>query len=269
MAINIEVRVDHESTNEAVERARVLDRSITEAITQLGQSAVTAVAALSIGGEIARSFREAVTESARQELGFRTLIRAWYDNRGERGIAGEARYRTPIICSNDEVGLTRRNHCNCSDCLRERERYGYPDIQRVQEEESSTRACTLLLSCLSPGQRKEFEDTDLYFTVTAPSQRRYRIEKGFNWNIKVLGDDGKVIGKLCAGPTELVPVYDSMLSQKLWLENDEEGFLRIANRDKFRPDSERGGPVFFGVDRAGMDLPISASTIRYDNRGPR
>ena len=202
MAVNIEVRVSTRQVNEAMERARVLDRSITEAFTQLGQSAVAAGAALSIRGEASRFFMEAVAEAARQESD-RILDRA-----------NEARYRTPVVWQGSRFEL---------EYLGSHER-------EVQEEESDARARALLLSCLSPFQRHRF-NTDEWFIVIAKSGRRYRIERGYNFNIVVLDEMDRAMGRLCAGPDESVPVYDSMLSQKLWLENDEEGFLRIANRD--------------------------------------
>ncbi len=117
-------------------------------------------------------------------------------------------------------------HCDCTTCHQWR---------GDQKDESFFRALTLLLSCLSPSQRSESE-TKEFFTVTAKSGNRYRIERGYNFNIAVLDKQGNVLGRLCAGPEDAVPVYDSMLSQKLWLENDEEGFLRIANRSGFNVD---------------------------------
>ena len=134
--------------------------------------------------------------------------------------------------------------CDCTQCRRRRNQEGWQDAtdNQTKEEDADSRARSLILSCLSPIQRKEFEARES-FTVIAKSGRRYRIEKGWNFNIAVLSEKGnRFMCRLCAGPDEDVPVYDSMLSQKLWLENDEEGFLRVANRDGFMDDV----PVYFG-----------------------
>ena len=136
-------------------------------------------------------------------------------------------------------------HCSCPTCRQWRgEQDTIEDRRKTEQEaeqEANSRARSLLLSCLSYFQRKEYE-TWQYFTVTSQSGRRYRIEQGYNFNIGVLGSQGSIMGRLCAGPDENVPVYDSMLAQKLWLENDEEGFLRVANRSGFTEDI----PVYFG-----------------------
>ncbi len=171
----------------------------------------------------------------------------------ERVVSDEELLRTP----NDRIAWRRewfRNpppvdiQCNCPTCRQwrgEHEPTSETD-EHIQEQEARDRARSLLLSCLSPPQRKEFKAKEA-FTVVAKSGRRYRIAPGFNYNIVVLNDRGRAIGRLCAGPDEDVPVYDSMLSQKLWLENDEEGFLRVANRDGLMDDI----PVYFG-DRVAL-----------------
>ena len=92
----------------------------------------------------------------------------------------------------------------------------------------SERSRELLLSCLSPAQRAEFERS-LGFTVRGQSGRCYRIAYGTAANIEVLGGRGEPEYRLCAAPDHL-PTLAVMLSQKLMLESRETEFLRIAAR---------------------------------------
>jgi hypothetical protein len=55
----------------------------------------------------------------------------------------------------------------------------------------------------------------------------YRIREGHAGNVDALDGD-RLISRFCAHPLGRVPVYDVMLAQKLWIETDEEMFLREA-----------------------------------------
>ncbi|HEX7054315.1 MAG TPA: hypothetical protein VF211_10345 [Burkholderiales bacterium] len=90
------------------------------------------------------------------------------------------------------------------------------------------RSHELLLACLSPAQRLEFERTRA-FTVRGESGRRYRIGFGTVANIEVLDERGELLYRLCAKPADL-PTPAVMLAQKLMLESRETEFLRIAAR---------------------------------------
>jgi hypothetical protein len=48
-------------------------------------------------------------------------------------------------------------------------------------------------------------------------------------NVDVVCKDGKVLHRLCAHPADFVPNPDTMLAQKLYLEHQEEAFVKIAN----------------------------------------
>ncbi len=249
MAVNIEVRVDPErqrQAQEAIERARsILGDRVTDAFREIGQSMVATGVALSTVGEIARIVRQSVGEAASLELEHMRLVRrtpiVWTDSQFRR----LRRDREQL--SNQDLNAHRdwKHQCFIDRRINDEGRPFYADCgcyhcrnsQEGNTEEADSRAYYLLRSCLSPNQRQEFEFRES-FTVVAKSGRRYRIQKGYNFNIIVLDKDGKkAIGSLCAGPDEEVPVYDSMLSQKLWLENDEEGFLWVANRDGFFDES--------------------------------
>jgi hypothetical protein len=94
---------------------------------------------------------------------------------------------------------------------------------------SAERARALLLACLTPAQRAEFERTRAFAVRGGKSGQRYRIAFGTMANIEVLDERGIVRYRLCAGPLDL-PVPSVMLAQKLMLENSEADFLRVAAR---------------------------------------
>ena len=99
-----------------------------------------------------------------------------------------------------------------------------PAVRRLARAHSHE----LLLSCLSPAQRAEFDRT-LGFTVRGQSGRDYRIAFGATANIEVLGQGAELSYRLCAAPSD-VPTPSVMLAQKLMLETREAEFLQIAVR---------------------------------------
>jgi len=103
--------------------------------------------------------------------------------------------------------------------------------ERTQAERraAQARARALLLSALTPEQQAQYA-TDLAFLVHSPDGRIFRIRRGRARNIQELNQAGEVIAHYCAHPAELVPDEDTMLTQLLYLQNDPDPFLRIANR---------------------------------------
>lgn len=105
---------------------------------------------------------------------------------------------------------------------------------RVCEEQQKVakaaekRAEDLLIGCLTVEQREQYR-RDRAFVVHGRSGRRYRIRYGTHGNVDVVDRNGRGMHRLCVQPSG-VPVPDSMLTQKLWLENDEDGLLRVANQ---------------------------------------
>jgi hypothetical protein len=51
--------------------------------------------------------------------------------------------------------------------------------------------------------------------------------------VHLLDDKGSIVGRYCIHPRD-VPAPDAMLAQKLWLENNEAEFLRVANFTPYR-----------------------------------
>jgi hypothetical protein len=106
---------------------------------------------------------------------------------------------------------------------------------RAQEEyirktrEALDRSRELLLSHLTPEQRKTFEKNQWFVVEGGKTKVKYRINTNtYAGNIHVLVGS-KVSHRLCVH-CEGVPLHDHHLAQKLWLEHDEERILKIANR---------------------------------------
>jgi hypothetical protein len=98
-------------------------------------------------------------------------------------------------------------------------------------ETATSRARALLLENLSPKQKAQFLLKD-WFSVDG-KLNRYRIRYSTTYNVDVINDGGFVSSSLCAVPLGRVPIPDSMLAQKLVLENDEELFMRVAHTLSF------------------------------------
>jgi hypothetical protein len=105
-------------------------------------------------------------------------------------------------------------------------------------KEAETRARELLLSKLSPEQRKTFEEHKWFIVKGGRSGLSYRIKDQGNVvaNVDLLApgaDDHRASAayRLCAHPDPArYPLGDHLLSQKIMLELAEDEFLRVANR---------------------------------------
>jgi len=103
--------------------------------------------------------------------------------------------------------------------------------QRREEEqkqlaEAKKRADVLLKAHLTPQQWEELEEKNCFHLFVG--DKKYRINRGRSQNIQLLNSHGLVVKTLCAHPSEMIPDADTMLVQKLMLENAEQDFLRIA-----------------------------------------
>ena len=88
------------------------------------------------------------------------------------------------------------------------------------------KARALLDRALTPEQRRDLVAKG-YFYVKG-KRFTYRIREGHSGNVDALDSRGRVIDRFCAHPLGRVPVYDVMLAQKLWIETDENMFLKKA-----------------------------------------
>lgn len=102
---------------------------------------------------------------------------------------------------------------------------------QVEHSQAKDRAERLLREHLSREQEEELKTKGhFHLELHVNGQRkRYRIERGRSRNVRQVDDTGRILKTLCAHPVAMVPDADTMLAQKLMLEGDEEGFLRIAN----------------------------------------
>lgn len=102
------------------------------------------------------------------------------------------------------------------------------EAARQQREAAKQRARKLLVACLDERQRKTYAERGFFYVLTK-SGKCYRIDQGTHGNVKLVEERGRrVLGSYCIQP-DGVPDEDAMLAQKLHLEADEPGFLRIAN----------------------------------------
>jgi hypothetical protein len=104
--------------------------------------------------------------------------------------------------------------------------------RRTQEvNAASRRAEDLLRRHLSDEQREDLEKKHCFYLTSHGKDgksRRYRIDRGTHGNVKLLDDKGSIVGSYCVQP-DGVPAADAMLAQKLWIETDEDAFLKVAN----------------------------------------
>jgi len=112
----------------------------------------------------------------------------------------------------------------------QRERHRIAGKKRAEEMRlAEEKSKALLQSQLDEEEKKRLDELQHFF-VRSQHNKKYKIEKGRYENVVLLGEDGIPIASYCIHPWESVPDYDTMLSQKLMLETDEAGFLRIANK---------------------------------------
>lgn len=108
--------------------------------------------------------------------------------------------------------------------------------QRLQSERdaANAKAEELLRANLSEAQRAEL-DRHNWFLVVGKTGEIFRIRRGRSGNVDVIDPKtGSVVKRLCAHPNVACPDADTMLAQKLHLEDDPTSFVRIAN-DHGRP----------------------------------
>jgi hypothetical protein len=107
------------------------------------------------------------------------------------------------------------------------------DARRAQERADRAaaegRAESLLLSLLTPRQRREYAASQT-IPVRGSDKRRYRLEHGRVSNVIELDRVGNEIASWCAAPAGNLPIADVLAAQLLWLRHDAPGFRAVANR---------------------------------------
>jgi hypothetical protein len=111
--------------------------------------------------------------------------------------------------------------------------------KRIAEQ----RAEELLLRVLDQRQKEDFKKHGHFF-VFGKNRTRYRIRKGRVGNVDVVNRSGIIDHRLCFHPNDHeMPDIDVMLAQKLHLEHDEAGCLRIANVHASNPGQVVAEPL--------------------------
>jgi PIN domain nuclease of toxin-antitoxin system len=101
-----------------------------------------------------------------------------------------------------------------------RKDYQFPD------QAAEVKARMLLERALTPQQRRDLLSKRCFYVKGR--KFNYLIREGHSGNVDQLDPTGLVICRLCALPLGRVPLYDVMLAQKLWIETDENMFLKKA-----------------------------------------
>ena len=96
------------------------------------------------------------------------------------------------------------------------------------------RARKLLLEWLSEAQRKQYEERHWFEVTGCHSGKRYRIRHGMGTNVYELDDKGQPLTGWCFVPEGYLVAGDVMLAQKIALETDELGALKVANNFSLR-----------------------------------
>lgn len=124
--------------------------------------------------------------------------------------------------------------------LREKEYREAAEKRAKAAEDAKKRAEQLLLTCLSPEQREDLAKKGCFYVkipIGGGKFERYRIDRGTHGNVKQLDERGSIIRSFCVQP-DGVPVADSMLTQKLFLEADDQTrakFWETANITDLEP----------------------------------
>lgn len=114
--------------------------------------------------------------------------------------------------------------CDCLMCQEGR-------LSKSARLAAQTKSLDLLKEWLSPAQRAQYEK-DKHFDVTGSAGGRYMITLGTVSNVLRYGDSGEiVVACLCFRPGGAPGQFvgDTMLAQKIVLENDEASTLQAAN----------------------------------------
>jgi hypothetical protein len=91
------------------------------------------------------------------------------------------------------------------------------------------RSLRLLVSNLTPEQRRQFARYDYFDVIGCDTGTRYRIQNGRSLNVAQLNASGGRMRMLCFEPQGTLPVGDVMLAQKIALELFELEAISVAN----------------------------------------
>ena len=144
--------------------------------------------------------------------------------------------RTPEQQAADQVAVDQRRH---QEALMQAERNRVCAIAREAQDTASRRALATFIEVLNTEERESYE-RDKCIYVRSQRGRRYRIKcvKGQSGNVELLNEHGATTAGFCVHPAYdrssgmLLPDADAWITQKLFLEHDEDQFLKVANLTK-------------------------------------
>lgn len=120
--------------------------------------------------------------------------------------------------------------------LRQEQEYrARADARLLEEKQAREKAEALLREFLSAEQVESLEKRNAFQLESISkdgARKRYEIQRGRQGNVFLLNQKGERVEKYCIHPSEFVPDADTMLTQKLLIEGNEELFLRTANRTR-------------------------------------
>jgi hypothetical protein len=100
------------------------------------------------------------------------------------------------------------------------------NVYDLPNQAAVAKARLLLEKALTPEQRRDLLARRCFYVKG--KRFTYCIREGHAANVDALDSTGGVISRFCAHPVGRLPVYDVMLAQKLWIETDENMFLKKA-----------------------------------------
>ncbi len=163
----------------------------------------------------------------------------WYDNQSGWQQEGSVEHWQYVALAHRRVELTEEQRAAEAERVRARElaRQQREEQERLIREQTRAareaalaRSRELLLSHLTPAQRRTFEENNWFIVEGGATRTRYRIHtRGYAGNIEILHEDAAIV-RLCGHLRENLPLYDHHVAQKISLEFDEEAFVRLCNR---------------------------------------
>lgn len=118
-----------------------------------------------------------------------------------------------------------------------------PDPRTVTAEyaQAADRGLKLLKEWLSPAQLAQYEKHQHFEVIGSDTRKRYRIRHGVSMNIDELDREGGKVAGWCFVPQGGLVAGDVMLAQKVALETNERGAMKVANLiDGHRTGGRRG-----------------------------
>src|SRR5215831_6500295 len=100
----------------------------------------------------------------------------------------------------------------------------------MAESKSEAKAKALLREWLSPEQLVQYERNRWFEVVGSKTGKRYRIQERQQQNVYELNAEGRPVRGWCFMPNGCLATGDVMLAQKIALETDENGAMKVALR---------------------------------------